>query len=87
MASSVSSLAYSGYYHETADERAQRAGYTDAAQMRGRRWLAEGARCVCGSRGEGLRYFVGRSSAFPDVLCDACWSQRSRNGHKARRAS
>ena len=81
MARSLTSMAYSSFCYETADERARDAGYADAAQMRGHRWLATAAVCECGKRGAYLRYFVGRPNAYPEVLCDECWEERKRNGN------
>ncbi|MFQ5808908.1 MAG: hypothetical protein ACE5JM_04735 [Armatimonadota bacterium] len=83
MARSVTSLRYSSFCYETADERAQDAGYADAAQMRGHQWLAKTARCACGRRGMQLRYFVGRDNAYPEVICERCWQERNgdRNGN------
>ncbi len=80
MGRSVTSLAYTSFPYETADERAQADGYADAAQMRGHQWLAKGARCECGRCGTDLRYFVGCSNGYPEVSCEECWRERNGGG-------
>jgi hypothetical protein len=81
MARPLSSLAYTTFAYETADERAQEAGYSDAAQMRGDKWLKKAAKCNCGRQGTHLRYFIGRINSYPEVVCEECWHERNGNGN------